>query len=206
MPTKADGATDYTSSISRHTADEGARLLRQIPRQDPPLALAIITELQIPVLRRTKQATKPTPGHIQGVVYKLGRTEVNCTQNVIRVDLDPADRTVWVRGTMGEADTTLANADISQLFSSQFSGGAPINGARHWGGAGTAQTRAAQRHKATRCDQRVKQLNDDLSDAFSAVFMSHFPAVTIQDDMKLHGRHGTAQGKRKLTVTRDSTL
>ena len=151
MPTKADGATDYTSSISRHTADEGARLLRQIPRQDPPLALAAIgpkdplytgTELQIPVLRRTEQATKPTPGHIQGVVYKLGRTEVNCTQDVIRVDLDPADRTVWVRGTMGEADTTLANADISQLFASQFSNspGAPRSTAR-----GTGVVRAPPR-------------------------------------------------------------
>ena len=87
-------------------------------RQEAPIAILAMgpanqlwphTAIAIPVLK-TVNGSKPNKTFIQGTLYNIGSTEVNCNANIATVaPLDTA-QVSWMRVTIHEAEALKGNA------------------------------------------------------------------------------------------------
>ena len=108
LPNKEqDQDLEYKSSVSLHGPEYDERLLRQLRRQQEPLAIIILapknnmypgTEIQVPILKRTERAKTAVATHIDGTIYQFGATEVRNVQNTVAVTLGLAHNVAWILG------------------------------------------------------------------------------------------------------------
>ena len=142
-PTKDPDGTSYLPGISLHDITEGDKLLEQIlgrgNRPNVALAIAILGPpnptyvghaMALPLLKRGARAHKPAPVHLEGTLYQLGAIphEAKCTQNTVRVRINPEHSVVWVRLQLHEKEAIASTPALHEAFTEQFSGKAPVNG------------------------------------------------------------------------------
>ena len=159
-----------------------------------PLAVVVLgpkderypgVQVKVPLLHRLPKQTAPQPTHLDATVYQFGETEVNCIQNSMAVELDPASKVVWLRITIWEDEATAVNPDMSDLFTKQFAGG-PLKRAapkpkEARSDTATAQQAAQKRHMEAKANPKKQALDAELHQAAGSVYS---PAHTAHSHIR----------------------
>ena len=205
--------TYYRTSVSLHNAAEGAALLATLARQTAPLAVVVLgpkddrfpgVHMKVPMLHRLPNQTAPQPTHLDATVYQFGDTEVNCTQNSMSVELDPASRVIWLRITIWEDEATAVNPDMSDLFTKQFAGDTHKRATPKPKGAkdkATAQQAAQKRYMEAKANPKKQALDADLHQAVDFIRATLFEHIQFAEPCKGLYRNGTKPGQRTISAT-----
>ncbi|CAK0802518.1 unnamed protein product, partial [Prorocentrum cordatum] len=202
-PTKTANG-DYQSSVSLHSTVDAEKWCSALQRQKGPLAILATgtrnpqwphAKVQIPVLNVPHGAKVPRKNFLDGVIYQFGETEVQMRTNLAQ--LEAADGTaVFMRMTIHEADALLVNPTIEEVFSSQFSGAAPIvTGGNKRDKLGST---ANERWKQARRSDAKLSLDVGLKEVNKSTLSAICPDIELLDDPGRLLRAGGQDGQRSL--------
>ncbi|CAK0860495.1 unnamed protein product, partial [Prorocentrum cordatum] len=175
-----------------------------IPIAQEPLAILAIgtgsdnwahAKIQIPVLRVPHGTANPRKTFMNGVIYQFGETDVTMKTNVAQLGEADGNAT-FMRITIHEADTLLVNPAMNEVFSSQFSGAAPVvvGGQRKDKMGSTAN----KRWKTARKSDAKISMDNGLRDVIKSTMQAICPEIPLLDEPSRLLRAGGQAGQRIL--------
>ncbi|CAK0805662.1 unnamed protein product, partial [Prorocentrum cordatum] len=194
----------YESSVSLHSMEDAEKWCTALRRQKEPRAILAIgagsdnwahAKIQIPVLRVPHGTTNPRKTFMNGVIYQFGETEVTMKTNVAQLSEADGNAT-FMRIAIHEADALLVNPTMNEVFSSQFSGAAPVvvGGQRKDKLGSTANERWKT---ACKSDAKIS-MGNGLRDVIKSTMQAICPEIPLLDEPSRLLRAGGQAGQRIL--------
>ncbi|CAK0844670.1 unnamed protein product, partial [Prorocentrum cordatum] len=197
VPKKLPDGT-YESSISLHSTEDAEKWCTALRRQKEPLAILAFgtgsknwahAQIQIPVPQAPHGTSNPRKTFLNGVIYQFGETDVTMKTNVTQLGEADGNAT-FMRTTIHEACTQLVNPTMSEVFSSQHSGAAPVA----VGGQRTDKlgSTANERWETARKYDAKTTMGNGLPDAIKATMQAICPEIPSHDEPSRLLRAGRA--------------
>ncbi|CAK0844191.1 unnamed protein product, partial [Prorocentrum cordatum] len=194
----------YESSVSLRSMEDAEKWCMALRRQKGPLAILAIgtgsdnwahAKIQIPVLRGPHGTTNPRKTFMNGVIYQFGETDVAMKTNVAQLGEADGNAT-FMRITIHGADALLVNPTMHEVFSSQFSGAAPVVvGGQRKDNMGSTPN---ERWKTARKSDAKISVDSGLRDVIKSTMQAICPEIPLLDEPSRLWRAGGQAGQRIL--------